>query len=137
MIFPERLKNLRKNKKITQEELGKRINVTKVSVSGYENGNRMPDTETLQNIADYFNVSIDYLLGRSENKIAEDEESSQPVHNNSLDELNQLIQEHGIEQFGFFDIDKWKKLGPEQIDEIRRHFEWVVQKAKELEEEDD
>ena len=51
---------------MTQEELGKKINVTKVSISGYENGNRTPDMETLQKIAEVFDVSIDYLLGRAD-----------------------------------------------------------------------
>ncbi|TRZ35922.1 XRE family transcriptional regulator [Niallia circulans] len=65
MSFPERLKALRKSANISQQILGDAMNVTKVSISGYENGNRKPDTETLQNLADYFNVSTDYLLGRS------------------------------------------------------------------------
>ncbi|WP_050184329.1 helix-turn-helix domain-containing protein [Domibacillus robiginosus] len=67
-MIGERLKKLRKEKKLTQEELGKKVNVTKVSISGYETGNRSPDSETLQKLADFFNVSIDYLLGRSDLK---------------------------------------------------------------------
>lgn len=67
-VLGERIKKLRKQRKITQEELGKKVNVTKVSISGYENGNRTPDTETLQKIADYFGVSTDYLLGRTDEK---------------------------------------------------------------------
>lgn len=63
----DRIKQLRTAKKLTQEELGKIINVTKVSISGYENGNRTPDTDTLKKIADFFEVSTDYLLGRQEN----------------------------------------------------------------------
>ncbi len=62
----KRLKELRINKKLTQEELGRKIHVSKVSISGYESGNRTPDTETLQRIADYFGVTTDYLLGRTE-----------------------------------------------------------------------
>ena len=62
----ERLKQLRKEHKLTQTDLGNKINVTKVSISGYENGNRSPDTETLTRLADYFDVSTDYLLGRSD-----------------------------------------------------------------------
>lgn len=61
----DRLKQLRTRKKLTQSELGKQINVTKVSISGYENGNRTPDTDTLERLADFFGVSTDYLLGRS------------------------------------------------------------------------
>ncbi|BAD74778.1 transcriptional regulator [Geobacillus kaustophilus HTA426] len=65
-VLGDRLRKLRQEKKLTQEELGKKINVTKVSISGYENGNRTPDTETLQKLADFFNVTTDYLLGRTD-----------------------------------------------------------------------
>lgn len=65
-MIGERLKQLRKEHKLTQTDLGNKINVTKVSISGYENGNRSPDTETLTRLADYFDVSTDYLLGRSD-----------------------------------------------------------------------
>lgn len=70
MNFPERLRYLRKSANISQQTLGDAMNVTKVSISGYETGNRKPDTDTLQKLADYFDVSIDYLLGRSETKEA-------------------------------------------------------------------
>ncbi|WP_232329776.1 helix-turn-helix domain-containing protein [Sporosarcina sp. P37] len=53
-------------KKLTQKQLADQIKVTHVSISGYENGNRYPDTDTLQRLADYFDVSTDYLLGRSD-----------------------------------------------------------------------
>ncbi|MGP7819799.1 helix-turn-helix domain-containing protein [Niallia sp. 01092] len=65
MCFPERLRKLRKDANLTQSKLGEKMNVTKVSISGYETGNRRPDTETLQRLADFFHVSTDYLLGRS------------------------------------------------------------------------
>jgi transcriptional regulator with XRE-family HTH domain len=64
MTFGQRLKDLRTQKKITQQELGDVIHVSKVSISGYENNNRFPDTNTLGEIADYFGVTVDYLLGR-------------------------------------------------------------------------
>lgn len=65
-MLGERLRKLRLERKLTQKELGKKVNVTKVSISGYENGIRNPDTETLQALADFFDVSTDYLLGRTE-----------------------------------------------------------------------
>ncbi|MCC0627461.1 MULTISPECIES: helix-turn-helix domain-containing protein [unclassified Clostridioides] len=63
--FGNRLKNLRSEKRITGEEFGKILNVTKVAVSNWESDRRFPDQDTLKNIADYFDVSIDYLLCRS------------------------------------------------------------------------
>lgn len=68
MDFPTRLKELRTEGKLTQEQLGEKINVTKVSISGYESGNRKPDIETLQRIADFFNVSVDFLLGKTDQR---------------------------------------------------------------------
>ena len=64
--FGERLRMLRKEKGMTGQELGKVFNVTKTAVSNWENGNRFPDENILKKISDYFNVSIDYLLGRTD-----------------------------------------------------------------------
>lgn len=66
MNFSEKLKKLRKDKKITQEELAKIINVERSSIGKYESSNTIPSNDTLIKIATYFNVSIDYLLGKTE-----------------------------------------------------------------------
>ena len=63
MTFSERLKNLRKKKKITQEQLAQIINVERSSIGKYESTNTIPSNDTLIKIAKYFNVSTDYLLG--------------------------------------------------------------------------
>ena len=57
------LKRLRSEKKITQEQLGKAIGVSQQAVNSYENTETQPDFNTLVKIADYFNVTVDYLLG--------------------------------------------------------------------------
>lgn len=63
--FGERLKELRKKKNLTQEQLAKTFYLNKSSISRYENDTQIPENELLQNIADYFNVSLDYLVGRT------------------------------------------------------------------------
>lgn len=63
--FGELLKELREDKKISQKELAKKIYVTVGTISNYENNQHYPDIEKLIMLADYFNVSTDYLLGRS------------------------------------------------------------------------
>lgn len=63
--FSERLKELRKERKITQKELADIFFITKSAVSKYENGVNTPENKLLQNMADYFEVSTDYLLGRT------------------------------------------------------------------------
>lgn len=65
MKFADVLKELRTSVGYTQDELSKNMNISKSAISMYENGNREPDFETLEVFADYFNVDIDFLLGRS------------------------------------------------------------------------
>ncbi|WP_434305458.1 helix-turn-helix domain-containing protein [Clostridium botulinum] len=64
----DRLKCERLRKDLNQTELAKFLNVSKQTVSNWENGNRIPDTLTLSKLADFFNCSVDYILGRSENR---------------------------------------------------------------------
>jgi transcriptional regulator with XRE-family HTH domain len=64
MNFSERLKQLRTNKELTQRELAKLLNLSNGSIAMYETGKREPDFNILEKIADFFNVSVDYLLGR-------------------------------------------------------------------------
>ena len=63
-----RLKKLRKERNISQLKLALDLNMNQNSISRYENGEREADYETLIKFADYFGVSLDYLLGRTENK---------------------------------------------------------------------
>ena len=62
-----RLKELRKKRRMTQQRLAIELNMTQNSISRYENGVREADYQTLIKFADFFNVSIDYLLERSDN----------------------------------------------------------------------
>jgi len=61
-----RIRELRKQKDLTMKDLGNQIGVSESTVSLYENEKRQPDQDTLLRIADYFQVSIDYLLGRTD-----------------------------------------------------------------------
>lgn len=76
-MLSNRLKSLRKSKRLTQKQLAQKINVTHVSISGYESGNRSPDTDTLQRLADFFEVSTDYLLGRTDSLVLTPEEQDE------------------------------------------------------------
>ncbi len=62
-----RLKKLRQEKKISQLKLAMDLQMNQNSISRYENCEREADYETLIKFADYFNVSIDYLLERTDN----------------------------------------------------------------------
>jgi transcriptional regulator with XRE-family HTH domain len=62
MTTGKRIRLLRRSKGVTQTELGQAIGVGKTTISNYETGYSSPDTETLSKMAQYFNVSTDYLL---------------------------------------------------------------------------
>lgn len=62
-----RLKELRKKKGISQLRLATDLNTTQNTISRYETGEREPGIAELIKIADYFNVSVDYLIERTEN----------------------------------------------------------------------
>ena len=64
--FAKRLRDLRKERQLTQEELSARLDLTKQAVSQWERGVREPGFETLEMIADFFNVDTDYLIGRED-----------------------------------------------------------------------
>ena len=63
-----RLKQLRQERKISQLQLAFDLNMNQNTISRYENLERQADYETLIRFADYFDVSVDYLLGRTENR---------------------------------------------------------------------
>lgn len=65
MTFSERLKAMREDGDYSQRELGEVLNLTAGALSHYENGSREPDITTLIKITDYLNVSLDYLVGRT------------------------------------------------------------------------
>lgn len=61
-----RLRELREEKGISQKELGKLFNVAQNTISNWENGTREPDTKTLVKLAELFECSVDYLVGRTD-----------------------------------------------------------------------
>lgn len=67
MTFPERLKELRISKSLTQKEIADSVGMAPVAYQRYEYGTREPAYQKLIALADYFNVSLDYLTGRTDN----------------------------------------------------------------------
>jgi len=79
MNFHERLSLLRKEKCITQTQLSVIIGLSRGTIGMYEIGKRDPDTQTIIKIADYFNVSTDYLLGKSNIKNIQTTKSTEHI----------------------------------------------------------
>ena len=64
--FSERIKELRHKRNMTQEAVGKVLGVRQDAISTYENGKNYPEIRNLIILADYFGVSLDYLMGRTD-----------------------------------------------------------------------
>ena len=64
----ERIRNLREDNDYKQDEIAKLLNCTQACYSNYENGKRDVPAEVLSTLADFYNVSVDYLMGRTNEK---------------------------------------------------------------------
>lgn len=111
-----RIKLLREEKELSQLELAKILNISNSALSQYEAGNRVPSDEIKKKIAEYFNVSLDYLMGTSDirNPYSTDKTSNEKEYQNQLPDsfenpeeaVKFLLEQNVIMGFGGFDIDK-------------------------------
>ena len=104
--FDKILKLLRSEKNMSQQELADALGISKSSINMYERGERQPNFEVLETIADFFNVDIDYLLGRT-------------------NKTTKIINPNTIA--AHFDGDEYT---PEELDEIKAFAEFVKSKRK-------
>lgn len=73
-MFYKKLKELRKNNKLSQQDIASLLNVSQPTVGSWETGRTEPDNETLKKLATYFNITVDYLLnGKNKNLIIDSE----------------------------------------------------------------
>lgn len=83
-IFGGKLRNLRKENGEFQSDLAKEINVDISMISLWETGKNYPEVKKLIEIAEHYNVSIDYLLGRTENKNVNNNYNNYGIHNGDV-----------------------------------------------------
>jgi transcriptional regulator with XRE-family HTH domain len=88
--FAKRIKELRLSKDMTMEELGNKLGKTKSTISTWEKGARSPKMGELEDIASFFNVSINYLLGLSDT----DNKKTFELTNKKLDELQKRVEKN-------------------------------------------
>lgn len=95
MKFNENIRNLRREKDYSQEYLAEKLNVTRQTISKWENGAAMPDLKKLTEIADFFSVSMDTLLGI---EIENDDKEKESSSNNNENNYNTEYQKRYTEQ---------------------------------------
>lgn len=111
-MLKDRLKELRIEKGKTQKEMAKDLGTTDVSIGRYEAGTREPKTDILNALADYFDVTTDYLLGRTDEKQPK-KERFQSVN---------TISAHRI--------GKIEKLSEEALDQLDDYIQYLELKYK-------
>jgi len=109
-MFGKRLKELREEKDLTQAQLGKLVNLAQQTIGHYEVDRAKPDFETIQRLAEVFNVTTDYLLCRTDNR----------------KETAYTITGTGDESFGFD-----KDIPQEVREQIRDYAEYLIKRYKE------
>ena len=67
-MFAERLKSLRKEQNLTQQKIAEKLNISRGSYAQWETERTQPSSKSLETLANFFNVSTDYLLGNTDNK---------------------------------------------------------------------
>lgn len=117
MEFGERLRELREEKNLTRYVLANKLSVSYSTVSKYETNIRFPDKGTLVTLADFFDVSLDYLLCRSDIR-----ETAEKILNKSKDQF--LV--HSPKNTYIPEED----LSPEAIEEIEKFKEFVHHKYR-------
>lgn len=74
-MFGKRLAELRNRHHLTQYDLAERLKLSRAQIGNYEQGTREPDFQTLITFADFFDVSLDYLLGRTDDNIIQNHDA--------------------------------------------------------------
>ena len=122
MTLAQIIKNLRNNLKLSQRDLAKELNISPSSIAMYETGQRTPDTETLKLLADFFNTSTDYLLGRTEDAHPIPHDPANPSSQDSF---------HLPERLQVF-YKKVEELSPESLKLLEQQVEYLQQLESEI-----
>lgn len=106
MTFPERLRLLREESFLTQDELAKKLNISRQSISNYENGTRFPnDAQVLIKISQLFSVSVDYLIGISNIRFSFANEHIKKSFNTTEEGINCFIKKREALEELFLELD--------------------------------
>lgn len=109
-MFGDRLRELRKNKNLSQEQLGSILNVSANAVYSWEVGKTQPSIETIKQIAEYFDVSVDYLFDFTLDDA------------DSMETLKKILQDAGMWDYETNDVSKeYADILCRQIDILRQY----------------
>lgn len=114
-MLGSRLTHLRKQRKKTQEDIASMLGITRPAYTAYEKDSRKPDYDTLTKLADYYEVTVDYLLGRTDFPEYNEQQQS---------EFERFKDDPELQRF-FYELPKSKEEDLKALQEI-----WEVIKKK-------
>lgn len=127
-ILGKRIKQLREEKGLNQVEFAKLISISNTTLSQYETGQRIPSDDIKIKIADYFNVSTDYLLGRTDKRNNTPEPKP---FTNAKEAMQFILKQPAIMAFGGYDVTK---MSDDEViefaNELLHQFELISHKYK-------
>lgn len=103
--FGRKLRQLRRNRNMSAEELGAKFGLSKTTIWGYEQGYRIPDMDTITKMAEFFNVSVDYLVG----------------HNLDQTNARNILSRRDLTWDGV-------PLDEEDLEKVKEFLTWVIRK---------
>lgn len=120
--FQNIFKELRISNGMTQSETAEKLGISRSTIGMYETGAREPDFKTLEKIADFFHVNVDYLLGRIGQDTIPARENNQYYLNDDARDMAQFLFENPEYKVLF---DASRKVKKEDIDFVRQMIERV------------
>lgn len=135
IILSKRLKELRQNLNITQKEFAKTLNITAAALSKYESGNGYPSIPILAEIAKKYNVSVDWLLGLSENNTTTTEVTNysdliQPIvtltKSKKLQKIISLEYNIDNEEWALIFHRGWNYLDKDKLDSLFKQYKNIL-----------
>src|SRR5699024_10790784 len=124
--FGLRLENLREKFGFTKKEVSIKLGFTPNVYGAYERGDRRPTLETLIKLSNIYEVSLDYLITGKEYERNDTCTQNEMIVQNVI----AYFEDQGISDPYILELNKWELLSREDLEELRSHFECIVEKAK-------
>ena len=133
-VLGKRLKEARENNRLTQMEASKKLGISNGTLSGYERNYRDPDTAILEKMAELYGVSVDYLLGRTDdpNPQLKNNSSAQLTAKDEKDIAKRLEQiRNDIEHSDGLSFSG-EPMSEEAKDSLMEAMEFIVRQTKKI-----